>query len=162
MLSCRCCSSSPGSSRLGRGTCFPAAQQSSQLSPHPCGDTASPPRAAGSPLAWPSVWPLHLYLPWLCRSNFQLVSLRAFLISRCCRDRDVLVQTKLWNGAIGRAPGPAPGPRCSRTGVGASPDACGAGQGQGGSLSAEARGDLGEQPFHGAGALESLGAGQPG
>lgn len=115
MLSCRCCSSSPGSSRLGRGTCFPAAQQSSQLSPHPCGDTASPPRAAGSPLAWPSVWPLHLYLPWLCRSNFQLVSLRAFLISRCCRDRNVLVQTKLWNGAIGRAPGPAPGPRCSRT-----------------------------------------------
>lgn len=49
----------------------------------------------------------------------------------------MLVQTKLWTGAIGRAPGPAPESRCSRTGVGASPDACGAGQGQGGSLSAE-------------------------
>lgn len=118
MLSCRCCSSCPGSCRLGRGNSFPGKAPSPAHSPE--GTRPSPlarPGLLGPALALQKQLPAGSTKSF---SHFQVLQ------GQGCSG---LVQTKLWAGAAGRAP--APGPRCSGAHSGAEPSGVRGGAGQG-------------------------------
>lgn len=160
MLSCRCCSFCPGSCRLGRGS------GAAKL-------PTAPGRHGPAPLAWPGLRPPHLDLRRLCGSNSQLVSLRAFLISRCCRDEDVPGRCKSISGPV---PLPELRPRGRAAGIrrGAEPSRLWRGAGQslpgprrlpaapGGSVSAERPEEILGSSISLPGSLKTPGAGQPG
>lgn len=154
MLSCQRCSSPstdsciPVSRRRVLWRCFPAAQQSAHLPPWFAKDT-SPPRVAGSPLAWPRMWPLHLYplghplalqKQLLAGFSKNLSGVQALEGERCAQ----LVKTKLaiWCNQVGILGQAEPASSCARYGTGSACPRGGSVGAQSGFLPAERCGDI--------------------